>query len=224
MTRGELMIVARSAGSTKQLLVAAGRRPVTGGLCLERVGVKTGERGEIIVDEHLRSSNERSWAAGDVTGHPQYVYVAAAQGTLAAGNALQDARRTLDYAALPRVTFTSPAIASVGLTDAEAASSGIWCACRTLPLGYVTRAQVDRDTRGLVKLVADAATGRLLGAHVIAEGAGDVITAAGYALTAGMTLDQLAHSWAPYLTMAEALKLAAQRFTTDVAKLSCCAA
>ncbi|MEU9426255.1 mercury(II) reductase [Streptomyces sp. NPDC048342] len=207
----------------EQLLIATGRRPVTAGLNLDAVGVKTGPRGEIIVDEYLRTTAERIWAAGDVAGGPQFVYVAAAQGTLVVDNALAGAGRTLDYTALPRVTFTSPAIAAVGMTDAQVAEAGIRCDCRTLPLEYVPRALANRDTRGLVKLVANADTGRVLGVHVIADGAGDLITAATYAITAGLTVDQLAHAWAPYLTMAEALKLAAQTFTSDVAKLSCCA-
>jgi mercuric reductase len=208
-----------------QLLMATGRRPVTAGLGLDQVGVKVGERGEVIVDEHLRTTNDRIWAAGDVTGHPQFVYVAAAQGNLVAGNALDgSALRTLDYTALPRVTFTSPAIASVGMTDAQAVAAGLDCECPTLPLEHVPRALVERDTRGLVKLVAQRGTGRLLGVHVLADGAGDVITAATYAITTGMTVDQLATTWHPYLTMAEAMKLAAQTFTRDVAKLSCCAA
>ncbi|AXK34376.1 mercury(II) reductase [Streptomyces armeniacus] len=208
---------------TETLLVATGRRPVISGLGLDAVGVKTGERGDVVVDDHQRTTNERIWAAGDVAGGPQFVYVAAAQGTLAADNAFADAERTLDYTALPRVTFTSPAMAAVGMTDAQAADAGIPCDCRVLPLEYVPRALANRDTRGLVKLVANAETGRVLGVHVIADGAGDIITAATYAITAGMTVDQLAHTWAPYLTMAEALKLAAQTYTADVARLSCCA-
>ncbi|GHE39248.1 mercury(II) reductase [Streptomyces lavendulocolor] len=207
----------------EHLLIATGRRPVTSGLGLDAVGVKTGERGEVVVDEFQRTTNERIWAAGDVAGGPQFVYVAAAQGTLVADNALAGAGRTLDYTALPRVTFTSPAIAAVGMTDAQVAEAGLRCDCRTLPLQHVPRALANRDTRGLVKLVADADTGRVLGVHVIADGAGDIITAATYAITAQMTVDQLAHTWAPYLTMAEALKLAAQTYTADVAKLSCCA-
>ncbi|WP_020388705.1 mercury(II) reductase [Kribbella catacumbae] len=208
----------------ERLLVATGRRPVTAGLNLDQVGVKTGERGEVVVDDHLCTTNARIWAAGDVTGHPQFVYVAAAHGTLVADNALDAAERTLDYTVVPRVTFTSPAIASVGLTDAKVVDAGIRCDCRILPLEYVPRALVNRDTRGLVKIVAEAGTRRLLGIHVVAEGAGDVITAATYALSAGMTVDQLANTWAPYLTMAEALKLTAQTYTRDVSKLSCCAA
>jgi mercuric reductase len=207
----------------EQILVATGRRPVTAGLNLEQVGVKTAARGQVVVDDFLRTANPRIWAAGDVTGGPQFVYVAAAHGTLVADNALGNAERTLDYTALPRVTFTSPAIASAGLTDAQAAEAGLPCDCRVLPLEYVPRALASRDTRGLIKLVANAQTGRLLGAHVIADGAGEIITAAVYALTAGLTIDQIAHTWHPYLTMAEGLKLAAQTFTADVAKLSCCA-
>jgi mercuric reductase len=209
--------------STGQLLVATGRRPVTAGLGLEQAGVKTGPRGEVVVDEYLRTSNPRIWAAGDVTGSPQFVYVAAAQGTLAAGNALAGAERTLDYTALPRVTFTAPAIAAVGMTDAQVVEAGLRCDCRTLPLAYVARALANRDTRGLIKIVAEAGTGRLLGVHAVADGAGDLITAATYAITAGMTVGQLARTWAPYLTMAESLKLAAQAYTADVARLSCCA-
>lgn len=85
------------------------------------------------------------------------------------------------------------------------------------------RALVNRDTRGLIKLVADAATGRLLGAHALADGAGDAIATAVYALANEMTVQHMADLWCPYLTMAEGLKLAAQTYTRDITKLSCCA-
>ncbi|WP_026197861.1 mercury(II) reductase [Sciscionella marina] len=208
----------------EQLLVATGRRPVTAGLGLEHVEVKLGERGEILVDEQLRTSNPRIWAAGDVVGSEQFVYVASAHGGLVVDNAFGDAGRTLDYRTLPRVTFTSPSIAGVGLTEAQAREQGLAVDTRVLDMDAVPRAVVNRDTRGLVKLVAEANTGRLLGAHVLAEGAGDVITIAVYVLANHMTVQQMAQQWTPYLTMGEALKLAAQTFTRDVAKLSCCAA
>ncbi|MFC4946619.1 mercury(II) reductase [Pseudonocardia sp. GCM10023141] len=207
----------------QRLLLAAGRRPVTTGLGLDAVGVKTGDRGEVVVDEQLRTTNPRIWAGGDVTGHPQYVYVAAAHGTLVADNALHGADRTLDYTGLPAVTFTTPALASAGITESAAVEAGLDCECRVLPLSAVPRALANRDTRGAIKLVAETGTGRLLGAHVLAEGAGDVIAAAVYALANQMTVAQMASLWCPYLTMAEGLKLAAQTFTTDVSKLSCCA-
>ncbi|GAA3633940.1 mercury(II) reductase [Streptomyces chitinivorans] len=226
---GEVVATARTGDGREvqlradELLVATGRRPVTDGLGLDAVGVGTGERGEVVVDGHLRTANPRIWAAGDVTGHPQFVYVASAHGALIADNAFDGAGRTVDYRHLPRVTFTSPAIASAGLTDAEAVAQGYTCDCRVLPLEYVPRALVNRDTRGLIKLVADASTGRLLGAHVLADGAGDVVATAVYALANQMTVQQMADLWCPYLTMAEGLKLAAQTYTRDVTKLSCCA-
>lgn len=208
----------------QQLLIATGRRPFVSGLNLEEVGVKIGQRGEIVVDEYLRTGNDRIWAAGDVTGGSQYVYVAAAQGKAVADNAFSNARRALDYTSVPRVIFTSPAIASVGMTDAQVIKAGIQCDCRTLPLEYVPRALANREIRGLIKLVVDASTRRLLGAHIIAEGAGDVIAAAVYAINAGLTVEQIAQTWTPYLTMSEAFKLAAQSYSRDVTKLSCCAA
>jgi mercuric reductase len=130
----------------------------------------------------------------------------------------------MDYTALPRVTFTSPAIASAGLTEAELLRSGVACDCRVLPLSAVPRAVTGRDTRGVVKLVAEAGTGRVRGVHSVADGAGEMITAAGYAIRAGMTVADLAEAWAPYLTMSEGLRLAAQAFSRDVSRLSCCAA
>jgi mercuric reductase len=210
--------------SAERLLVAAGRRPNTEGLGLDKVGVVLGERGAVAVDAQLRTANPRIWAAGDVTGGPQFVYNAARSGTTAVENAFENAGKTIAYTRLPRVTFTSPAIASVGLTDAQAVAAGYQCDCRTAPMSIASRAIVNRDTRGAVKLVADGTTGKLLGVHIAAEAAGDMILAGIYALRAGMTITDLAEEWDPYLTEAEAIKLAAQAFTTDVAKLSCCAA
>jgi mercuric reductase len=210
--------------STEQLLVATGRRPATAGLGLDAVGAKVGDRGQVMVDDHLRTTNPRIWAAGDVTGHAQFVYVAAAHGGLAVDNASGQNPRALDYANLPRVTFTSPAIASVGLTDTELGDEGMACECRVLPLEHIPRALVDRDTRGVIKLVTERETGRVRGIHMVGGGAADAILAGVYALQADMTTQQLADSWAPYLTMAEGLKLAAQAFTRDLSELSCCAA
>jgi mercuric reductase len=207
-----------------QVLVAAGRRPAATGLNLDTVGVKAGGHGEVLTDSRQRTANPRIWAAGDVTGGPQFVYVAAAQGSIAAGNALLHSERRVDYTALPRVTFTSPAIASAGLTEAELLALRVPCDCRVVPLEAVPRAVVARDTRGVVKLVAEAGTGRIRGAHVVADGAGEVITAAVYAIRAQMTVTDLAGTWAPYLTMSESLRLAAQAFTRDITRLSCCAA
>jgi mercuric reductase len=226
---GTMFVTLRdSDGNLEQLrgqhvLVAIGRRPVTDDLNLAAVGVKTGDRGEVLVDAQLRTHHPRIWAAGDVTGHPQFVYVAGAHGALVADNAFDDAGRTLDYWHLPRVTFTSPQIASVGLTEERATQRDPDCECRVLPLDYLPHALVNRDTRGLVKIVAERATGRVLGVSLVAPNAGDAILAAVYAVKQGMTVDQMAATWAPYLTVGEGLRLAAQTFTRDTALLSCCA-
>ncbi len=207
-----------------RLLMATGRRPNTADLGLELAGVETDRRGAIVVDAEMATSNPRVWAAGDVTTSPQFVYVAAASGNLAAENALRAAGRRMDFRTMPRVTFTTPSIASVGLTEAAAREAGMAVMTSVLPLEAVPRALVNRDTTGVVKLVADEASGELLGAHVLAEGAGDVIQAAVMALTYHATVDEIAAAFHPYLTMAEALKLAAQGFSKDVKNLSCCAA
>jgi mercuric reductase len=209
---------------SEQLLVATGRRPRTDDLGLEAVGVALGPTGEVIVRADMSTSNPRIWAAGDVTGHPQYVYVAAKQGSIAVENAFERADRRIDYSALPRITFTTPTIASAGITEAEAHEQGIECDCRVLSLENVPRAIVNRDTHGLVKLVAERDSGRVLGVHLLAEGAGDAILAGVYAVEAGQTIDDLADSWNPYLTIGEAIHLAALSFTRDPSKLSCCAA
>jgi mercuric reductase len=164
------------------------------------------------------------WAAGDFSGGPQFVYVAAAQGNVAAENALTGAGRRMDYAGLPTVTFTTPQLASAGMTEAEARASGHRCDSRVVPLDQVPRALVDHDTRGAVKLVIDAETRRVLGAHAVADRAGELMLAATYAVKYGLTVEDLAGTWAPYLTTSEALRLAAQSFDTDVTALSCCAA
>ncbi len=207
----------------EQLLVATGRRPNTRGLGLEEAGVELGPRGEILVDETLRTANPRIYAAGDVTGRDMFVYVAAYAGGLAAENALTGAgkRYRTDY--IPRVTFTDPAVASAGLTEAQAREQGYEVKVSVLPMKHVPRALAARDTRGLLKLVADAATDKLLGAHILAPEAGEMIQVAALALKLGLTVADLRETLFPYLTNVEALKLAALGFEKDVEMLSCCA-
>lgn len=210
-----------------EILVATSRTPNSEGIGLEAAGVETDRRGAILVDEYQQTSVPSIYAAGDVTVQPQFVYVAAAAGAAAAQNALADGEgelQRLDFSNLPRIIFTSPQIAAAGLTEQQAREQGFEVETSLLPLDAVPRALVNGDTRGLFKLVAEQESGRLLGASIIADGAGEVIQSAVLAINQQMTIDQLTTTWAPYLTMAEGLKLAAQTFNRDVAKLSCCAA
>jgi len=207
----------------EQLLVATGRRPNTSGMGLEEAGVKLGQRGEILVNDLLLTHNPFVYAAGDVTGRDMFVYVAAYSGMLAAENALTDAGRTYDASYVPRITFTDPQVASAGLTEDQAREQGYEVRVSTLSMVHVPRALAARDTRGLIKLVANAATDQLLGAHILAPEAGEMIQTAVLAIRFGITVRELRETMFPYLTNAEGLKLATIAFEKDVAKLSCCA-
>jgi mercuric reductase len=204
------------------VLAATGRRPNTEGLGLGDVHVARTDNGGIRVDEHLRTSNPAIYAAGDVTGRHQFVYMAAYGAKLAALNALNGDRHRYEAMAMPMVTFTDPQVASVGLTEAAARAAGCDVKTSVLPLDQLPRAVVARDGRGLIKLVADRTTDRLLGAHILAPEGCDSIQTAALAIKHGMTTKQVGETLFPYLTTVEGLRLAAQSFAMDVAKLSCC--
>lgn len=191
-------------------------------LSLEAAGMHLSESGRIAVDQHLRTSVPHIYAAGDCTDQPQFVYVAAA-GSRAAEN-MTGGDATLDLRTMPAVVFTDPQIATVGLTEAEAHLKGMETDSRVLTLDNMPRALVNFDTRGFIKMVAEAGTGRLLGVQAVAAEAGELIQAAALAIHHDMTVTNLSSQLFPYLTMVEGLKLAAQTFSKEVKQLSCCAA
>ena len=207
--------------SGERMLVATGRAADTSSLGLDLAGIETDARGFIVVDSNQRTTNPRVFAAGDVSGAPQYVYVAAQTGHVAAAGALGEPS-TVDYRGLPSVMFTTPQVASAGWTERQALERGHNCACRVLSAEDIPRALVNRDTLGVLKLVIDADSGQVLGVHAALDGAGDVMLAATYAIKFGLTVDDLADTWAPYLTMSEALRIAAGLFRSDL-PTSCCA-
>lgn len=205
-----------------QLLVATGRTPNTQGMNLQGAGVKLDERGGIQIDQGMRTSAADIYAAGDCTDQPQFVYVAAAAGTRAAIN-MTGGEVTLNLDAMPAVVFTDPQVATVGYSEVQAQQAGLETDSRTLSLGNVPRALVNFDTRGFIKLVAEAGTGRLLGVQAVTPEAGELIQTAALAIHNRMTVQELADQLFPYLTMVEGLKLCAQTFFKDVTQLSCCA-
>jgi mercuric reductase len=209
--------------TAEQVLVATGRKPNTEGFGLAEAGIGLLPNGGIKIDDRMRTSKPGVYAAGDVTGRDQFVYMAAYGARIAAENALNGNSKRYDASAMPAVVFTDPQVASVGLTEAEAGAQGIKVKTSTLRLSYVPRALAARDTRGLVKLVAESTSGKLLGAHILAPEGADSIQTAALAIKCGLDVEQLAETIFPYLTTVEGLKLAAQTFTKDVAKLSCCA-
>lgn len=206
----------------EQVLVATGRHANTGGLGLDEAGVLTTGNGGIRVDDRMRTSRDGVYAAGDVIGRDQFVYMAAHGARIAAENALNGDARRYDATAMPAVVFTDPQLASVGLTEGAARAQGIAVRSSVLALEHVPRARAARDTRGLIKLVADEAGG-LIGAHILAPEGADSIQTAALAIRQGLDVADLADMIFPYLTTVEGLKLAAQAFETDVTRLSCCA-
>lgn len=209
--------------TAERIIVATGRAPNTEGLGLAEAGIAQTPAGAISIDDRMRTSKAGIYAAGDVTGKDQFVYMAAYGAKLAAKNALNGDSLRYDNTAMPAVVFTDPQVASVGLTEAQARATGYNVRTSVLSLENVPRALAARDTRGLIKLVADGQTRKLLGAHILAPEGADSIQTATMAIRCGLTIDDLAETIFPYLTTVEGLKLAAQTFDRDVKKLSCCA-
>ncbi|MGE0499619.1 MAG: mercury(II) reductase [Rhizobiaceae bacterium] len=209
--------------TAERILVATGRSPNTETLGLGEADVVLTSSGAVLVDDHMRTSKAGVYAAGDVTGKDQFVYMAAYGAKIAAKNALNSNSLRYDNAAMPAVVFSDPQVASVGMTEAQARAAGYAARTSVLSLDNVPRALAARDTRGLIKLVADGATRKLLGAHILAPEGADSIQTAALAIRCGLTIDDLSETIFPYLTTVEGLKLAALAFDKEVAKLSCCA-
>lgn len=207
---------------SEQLLIATGRKPNTDTLNLSAAGVEVGKRNEILINDYARTSNEKIYAAGDVTLGSQFVYVAAYEGGVVADNAIGGLNKKLDLSVVPAVTFTNPSIATVGITEKKAIEQGNEAKTSVLSLDSVPRALVSRETTGVLKIVADAKTLKVLGVHIVSENAGEVIYAATLVVKFGLTVVDLKDSLAPYLTMAEGLRLTVLTFDKDVSKLSCC--
>ena len=189
------------------ILVAAGRRPSVDGLGLEALGVGVTAAG-VTVDARLRTTVPGIWAAGDVTGGPQFTHVADYQAKLVVRNALTPFKARADYRAVPRVTYSDPELAQVGLTAASAEGQGIPHRVWRYPLAELDRALTDRRAEGFVQLVASP-RGRLLGATIVGARAGDLITTATLALARRLRLADLAGIIYPYPTMSEGLLRAA---------------
>jgi len=216
------------AFAAARLLVTTGRRPNTAGVGLEDAGVRLDEGGAVVVDAHLRTSVPHIWAAGDVIGTGQESQMAtpvgARDGGIVAHNALSgETLRRVDHRVIPRAVFTDPPIGVVGLTDEEAVAAGHRCWCNTVPMELVPRAGAIRDTRGLIKMVADADTNEVLGVSMLGVQAGEVIHEAAMGLHFHASIDDFIDLLHVYPTMAEALKIVAISRYKDPSKLSCCA-
>ncbi|MCR4377472.1 MAG: FAD-dependent oxidoreductase [Rhodospirillales bacterium] len=195
------------------LLIAAGRRPNVEGLNLASAGIDFSPRG-INVDERLRTSNRRVFAAGDVAGGPQFTHWAGYHAGIVIRNALFRLPAKIDMRALPWVTYSDPELAQVGLTETEArARHGD--AIRVLRSRFADndRARAERRTEGFAKAITDR-RGHILGATIVGAHAGELIQPWGLAISSGLKIGKMAGMIAPYPTLAEINKRAAGSFFT----------
>ena len=207
-------VIEDGAGTVQEtyshLLLAVGRRPFVDDLDLARGGIACGTRG-IPVDARLRTSNRRVFAIGDVIDGPRFTHAAAHQAGVVLRNALFRLPAKADPAVMPRVTYTHPELAQVGHLEAEAHALYRGVQVLRSPFTENDRAQAERDTDGLVKVVVTGA-GRILGAGIVGSGAGELIQTWVLAIARGLGIGAVATMIAPYPTRGEASKRAAGAF------------
>ena len=208
--------------TAKGLFIATGIQPNSAGVGLETVGVETDADGTIRVDECFQTTNPDIYAAGDVIGEPELETVAAKEGNHAVRNAFGDEGVTIDYDTVPAVVFTSPKVASVGITELEYMDEHGTCSCRTVRMADVPRAKAVKNTDGLVQVVKHHETDEIVGVHMVAPRAADMIMEATLAVKFGLTVDDIIDTVHPFPTFSEAFKQACQAFRRDTSTMSCC--
>lgn len=197
--------------SAEQVLVTTGRHPNTGGLGLENLDVTLGSGGEIVTNGRMRAT-DNVWAAGDVTGEPMLESVAAKQGWVAATNALALVRTSvkMDYGVVPHAIFTDPQLAGVGITEQDALESGIRVKSAVVPLARVAKTQVINDSRGAIKVVAEEGSQRILGVHLLAPQAADLLHEGVMIVKNSMTAEDVIDTLHVFPTLSDAFKMAAR--------------
>lgn len=225
---GNLKIVEAKVGKRQivlkgeQLLLATGVSPNSDNMGLEAAGVEVNPRGFIQVNDELHTSVPHIWAAGDVVGKAFLETVAAKEGNIAASNALEGTKKTLDYDSVPKAVFTDPQVASVGITEEEYMSRYNVCLCRTIDIAQVPKAMAIKETRGKVKMTIDPKTEVIVGMHMVAPMAADLIHEATLAVKFKLTIDDIVNTVHVFPTMSEAIKRVAQSFKRDISTMSCC--
>jgi dihydrolipoyl dehydrogenase len=189
------------------VLVAVGRRPFTEGLGLEALGVKT-ERGQVVVDAHFATNVAGIYAIGDVIRGPMLAHKAEDEG-VAVAELLAGQAGHVNYGVIPNVVYTSPEVASVGKSEEELKAEGVTYAVGKFPFTANGRARAMRHTEGFVKILADAATDRVLGGHIVGFGAGEMIHEIAVLMEFGGSAEDLARTCHAHPTMSEAIKEAA---------------
>ena len=220
--RGTVVTASGARLDFDELLLAVGRRPNTHSVGVRDAGIELDPGGFVRVDAHLRTTNPRVWAAGDLTGHPQFTHTAGVHGSIAASNALLGVRRRADTALTPRVTFTSPEVAAVGVSP-DSARSDPRLRVLSWPHTDLDRAVTEDDTRGHTELVVDD-KGRVLGATIVGPRAGESLAEVVLAARLGLRTRVVASTTHAYPTYSDgvwntSIADVQQRFATPVARL-----
>jgi len=205
-----------------EILVATGRVPNTGNLNLEVSGVKTDSRGAIITDSSMRTGSPGIYAAGDCVSKKMFLEtLAAREGVIAVSNMFGESLR-IDYGSSAWAVFTYPQVAGVGMTESEFSRKNGSCSCRTFSLSNLTKATLVGETEGLIKITVDPKNDRIVGMHILAPNATDIITEGAYAVKYGYKIDDIIATSHIFPSISEGVKLAAQSFIRDISKMSCC--
>ncbi len=204
------------------VLVATGLKGNTQGLGLDRAGVESDEKGFVRTNEFLQTSQAHIYAAGDVTGIMPLETVAAKQGSLTVQNMFEDTRKRIDYDLIPRAVFTSPELATVGLTEEEYMQRYNVCLCRTVSFEHVERAALMKQDRGLIRMVVHPETMQVAGVQILGPHASELIVTAAYAIRNHMTVYDIRDTVHVFPTLTEAIKKVAQSFEEDLTKMACC--
>ncbi len=204
------------------ILFATGRTPNTKSLNVENAKIKLGTKGEIVIDSEMKTNNPNIFAAGDVTGEPMLESLAAREGTYAAENALLSSHKKIDKSVVPKVIFTDPQFASVGITEKEVIESLKACTCRVVRFTDVPKAIIMGDTRGMIKMVAHPKTHVVLGVQILSPMAAEIVHEAVMILKNGYRIEDVVDTIHVFPTMSEALKLVAQSFFRNIKDTSCC--
>jgi len=193
----------------EKVLVSIGRTLNTDGIGIEKLGILTGTRGEILVNERMQTNVTGVYAIGDVTGRMLLAHKASAEGIVAAKN-IMGIPCSMDYQVIPAAIFTSPEIASVGLREEQAEDQGITFRKGLFPFRALGKAHAMGEITGIVKILSDASTDRIIGAHIIGTHAADLIHEAAVAMKAGLKARDLAEMIHAHPTLSEALMEAAE--------------
>jgi len=212
----------RKVLTAEKLMLATGLKPHTELLETEKAKISLDEKGFVKVDEHMQSSQKHIYAAGDVTGLMPLETTAAKEGNFAVLNMFENEKKTINYNEVPRAVFTSPEVASVGITEEEYMKKYNTCLCRTVTLDHVEKALAIKDTRGLIMMVLDPKTKVVIGVHIIGPMAADIITIATYAIKNKMTIYDIRDTVHVFPTLSEMIKKVAQSFDQNLDEMACC--